>query len=79
MKENVHSLRTDMIRPNLRLSYNRTEIDAFSHLMHSGTRNDPITVLFDGEHFRIIDGEKRWRAARKLGLTSIEAVIEDLG
>jgi ParB-like chromosome segregation protein Spo0J len=47
--------------------------------MHSGTRNDPITVLFDGEHFRIIDGEKRWRAARKLGLTSIEAVIEDLG
>jgi ParB-like chromosome segregation protein Spo0J len=47
-------------------------------MMRSGIRTAPITVLFDGEYFRILDGEKRWRAAKKLGMTSIEAMIVGL-
>jgi ParB family chromosome partitioning protein len=78
MEENVYNIRTDAIQPNRRLWYEEGEIARFSSLIRSGGLNDPIRLFFDGERFRILDGEKRWRAARKLGLPSIQAVIADL-
>jgi ParB-like chromosome segregation protein Spo0J len=32
-------------------------------------------VFFDGESFKIIDGEKRWRACKRLGITHLNVVI----
>jgi len=78
MDKNVYYIHTDMIQPNRRLCYGQTEIELFFSMMRSGIRTGPIMVLFDGEYFRILDGEKRWRAAKKLGMTSIEAMIVDL-
>ncbi|MGD0660260.1 MAG: ParB/RepB/Spo0J family partition protein [Syntrophorhabdales bacterium] len=78
MDTNVCYIRTDMIQPNRRLCYGQAEIELFFSMMRSGIRTAPITVLFDGEYFRILDGEKRWRAAKKLGMTSIEAMIVGL-
>jgi ParB-like chromosome segregation protein Spo0J len=36
---------------------------------------EPIQISFEHDSFRIMDGEKRWRACRKLGMRSIRAVI----
>jgi ParB family chromosome partitioning protein len=37
---------------------------------------EPIEIWFAGEHFRILDGEKRYRACKKIGMEKIRAVIE---
>jgi ParB/RepB/Spo0J family partition protein len=37
----------------------------------------PISVYQDGERFILIDGERRWRCARKLNLRQIPALIQD--
>ncbi len=77
MDEHFRAIRTDMIEPNRRLSYSREEIESFSDLFSSDTRPEPIVVTFQGEHFKILDGEKRWRAAKRTGFTLIDAVIVD--
>ena len=38
----------------------------------------PIIVKKDGETYKIVAGERRWRAARMAGLTSIPAIIREL-
>jgi ParB family chromosome partitioning protein len=38
-------------------------------------QQEPIQIWFAGEDFRIVDGEKRWRACKKLGVETIQAVI----
>ena len=39
---------------------------------------EPIRVWFAGEHFRILDGEKRWRACKKLGLRRIKVAMVEV-
>lgn len=36
---------------------------------------DPIHVRIDGEHFLLVDGERRWRAARKVGLRELPCYV----
>src|SRR5205814_3185441 len=38
----------------------------------------PIVVRRDGDRLEIVAGERRWRAAKKLGLKKIPAVVRDL-
>ena len=38
----------------------------------------PITVKRDGDHYLIISGERRWRAAQAAGLTSVPAYIRNV-
>nr|KZA96497.1 hypothetical protein A4A59_05225 [Rhizobium leguminosarum] len=37
----------------------------------------PITVYEDGNHYVLIDGERRWRCASKLNLKAVPAIIQD--
>lgn len=37
----------------------------------------PIRVRAEGEFYVIIDGERRWRAFRKMGMESIAAIIDE--
>ena len=39
----------------------------------------PILVRRDGERYRIIAGERRWRAAQRAGLDQIPALVRDAG
>ena len=38
----------------------------------------PVIVRRDGDRFRIIAGERRWRAARRAGLSRVPVVVKDL-
>ncbi len=78
MEEYVYVVRTDLIEPNRRLCFREEEVDFFSRPMQSGRPADPLRLSFDGERFRILDGEKRWRAAKRLKFLSVRAVIADL-
>jgi ParB-like nuclease domain len=75
MERIVRYVRVDMVKPNLRLCCSVGEIENLCNLLCAQAEYDPITVFFDGECFRIIDGEKRWRACKKLGMASVQAVI----
>jgi ParB/RepB/Spo0J family partition protein len=37
----------------------------------------PITVYAEGSHFVLIDGERRWRCAKKLNLARMPALVKD--
>lgn len=75
MQDNIRYIHIDRIHPNLRLCYPDETIECVCNSIRSECHCAPITVFFDGEHFRIIDGEKRWRACKKMELGYIEAVI----
>ncbi len=36
----------------------------------------PITIYREGKHYRLLDGERRWRCARKLNLPLIPALVQ---
>ena len=37
----------------------------------------PLTVYADGEVYRLIDGERRWRCAKKLNLPTVPVLVQD--
>ena len=37
----------------------------------------PLTVYSEGEVYRLIDGERRWRCARKLNLRTVPALVQE--
>nr|MBQ6242066.1 ParB/RepB/Spo0J family partition protein [Lachnospiraceae bacterium] len=37
----------------------------------------PILVVDRGDHYEIVAGERRWRAAKQAGLTKIPAIVQD--
>ncbi len=38
---------------------------------------EPITVTQDGEHYRILTGHRRYRAAKAVGLSEVEVIVRD--
>ncbi|MCR5155598.1 MAG: ParB/RepB/Spo0J family partition protein [Butyrivibrio sp.] len=39
---------------------------------------NPLIVVDKGDHFMIVGGERRWRAAQKVGLKEVPVIIKDL-
>jgi ParB family transcriptional regulator, chromosome partitioning protein len=75
MKKQIREIDLLMIHPNRRIACHEESIDRICRSFQSGVRIEPIEIFFNGERFEIIDGEKRWRACKKLGLKSIKAII----
>jgi len=75
MERPTIEIEVDRIRPNLRLIYPRESIEQFCHRVRSGGQMDPLEVWFDGECFRIWDGEKRWRVCKILGIRRMKAFL----
>jgi ParB family transcriptional regulator, chromosome partitioning protein len=63
------------ITPNIRSIYENEVIEDLSRRIQNEGQLEPIQVWFAGDSFRILDGEKRWRACRKIGMTHINALI----
>jgi ParB family chromosome partitioning protein len=79
-KEDIREIKIDKIRPNYRLIYEETAILALcDDILYRGLQ-EPIVVERIGNWFRIVDGERRWRACKKLGLLKVKVrIIEAAG
>jgi ParB family chromosome partitioning protein len=75
MAMEVREIRIDRIRPNYRLVCDEEVIsDLCQDILRHGLQ-EPITVGLVEYCFEIIDGEKRWRACKKIGWETIRAVV----
>lgn len=62
---------------NPRLIFRAEELDSLLASINRYGVQVPITVYREGSQYVLIDGERRWRCARKLNLKSIPALIQD--
>ncbi len=75
METVIREIEMGWITPNLRLTCAVDTLDDLCRSIRCEGQTEPISVYFAGESFRILDGEKRWRACRKLGMKKIKAII----
>ncbi len=71
----IRQIRIDKIYPNRRLIFEEDTILRLCDDIRCNGMREPIIVEMAGYFFQIIDGEKRWRACKKIGLTEIKAEI----
>lgn len=77
MAREIWELEINRIRPNYRLVYEEEVIlRLYSDIKARGLQ-EPIVVELVEYWFQIIDGEKRWRVCKKLGLEKIRAIIQE--
>jgi ParB family chromosome partitioning protein len=71
----IRRVRIDKILPNRRLIFEEDIILSLCDDIKCNGMREPIIVEIAGYFFQIMDGEKRWRACKKIGLTEIKAEI----
>ena len=71
----IRQIRIDKILPNRRIIFEEDTILSLCYDIRCNGLREPIIVETDGFNFLIIDGEKRWRACRKIGMAKIKAEI----
>jgi ParB-like chromosome segregation protein Spo0J len=79
LKRKLIEIEVDRIRPNLRLIYTRETIERVRQYLESGVEVEPLEIWFDGECYRIWDGEKRWRVCKILGVKRVKAYVIEFG
>jgi ParB family chromosome partitioning protein len=62
---------------NPRIFFRDEEMDTLAASIRRYGIQVPITVYAEGNHFVLIDGERRWRCAEKLNLKSIPALVQE--
>ena len=80
-KDSVVELKINDISPNSEQPRKRFNEDALQELADSIKENgviQPIIVSKRGSGYRIVAGERRWRASRLAGLKVIPAIVRDL-
>ena len=76
--ESPNELSVDKISPNRdqpRRTFNRDELQELADSIATHGVLQPLVVQADGDGYRIIAGERRFRAARLAGLSSVPAVV----
>ena len=79
MTESVSLVLTKDIQPNPenpRLIFHQDELDALQESISKQGILVPLTLYREKTGFRILDGERRWRSAIKLGLSKVPAIIQ---
>ena len=80
-RDSVVDLKINDISPNNGQPRKNFNDDALNELASSIEENGVIQPIIDqrkGEGYRIVAGERRWRAARIAGLSVIPAIVRDL-
>ena len=75
MSYEIREIDIDKIRPNYRLVYEADTILHLSNDIMSHGLQEPIVVELVEYCFEIVDGEKRWRACKRIGWKKIKAII----
>ena len=79
-KQSLKMLSPGDISPNPenpRLIFRQEEMESLMLSIDRYGIQVPITVYEDASGYYLIDGERRWRCANKLGLKSIPAIVQD--
>jgi ParB family chromosome partitioning protein len=79
--ETYSELEVDKIKPNPlqpRAKFDETAIDELAQSIRETGILQPIVVVPEDGHYKILIGERRWRAARKAGLKKIPALIRNI-
>lgn len=75
----LQEIKPDNIRPNPdnpRLIFQEDEMnDLLESIAEVGIKV-PVSVYADGAHFILLDGERRWRCAKKLNLSIVPAIVQ---
>lgn len=77
--EQVLVVETRSVAPNPenpRLIFHQDELDALQESISQRGILVPLTVYRDGKKFTILDGERRWRCAVKLGFEKVPAIVQ---
>ena len=71
----IRDIEIRKIRPNYRIVFEDDVIFRLCNDIKIRGLQEPITVELIEHWFEIADGEKRWRACRKIGWNTIKAII----
>jgi len=71
----IRQVRIDKIWPNRRLIFEEETIIRLCDDIRCNGLKEPIILEESGFYFLIVDGEKRWRACKKIGMKKIQAEI----
>lgn len=77
----VREIKINDIEPNInqpRKNFNDEKLLQLSESIKQHGIVQPIIVKKEDETYRIVAGERRWRAARLAGLTSVPVIIKEL-
>ncbi|MGD2294210.1 MAG: ParB/RepB/Spo0J family partition protein [Candidatus Aminicenantes bacterium] len=80
-EERYIELETEKLRPNPlqpRMKFDPEAIDELAQSIKETGILQPIVAVPDGDHYRIIVGERRWRAAKRIGLKTVPTLIRDM-
>jgi ParB family chromosome partitioning protein len=80
-EERYADLEIEQIKPNPlqpRLKFNKESIDELARSIKESGVLQPLIVVPEGNHYRIVIGERRWRAAQKIGLRKIPSLIRSM-
>jgi ParB family chromosome partitioning protein len=75
MREEIREIEIRKISPNLRMVCTAECIREIENAISRHEQLEPIHIYFAHDSFRILDGEKRWRACKRLGINIINAII----
>ena len=72
---------TDLLLPNERqprIAWDDTRLDELAGSIRANGIIQPILVRRSGNAYRIIAGERRWRAAQRAGLLKVPVIVRDV-
>jgi ParB family chromosome partitioning protein len=72
----VEDLRPNPLQP--RQDFDEESITELARSIQEAGILQPLVVVPEGNHYKIVVGERRWRAAQKIGLTKIPAIVRQL-
>jgi len=72
----IEDVRPNPLQP--RLKFDSKSIDELAQSVKESGIIQPILVVPDGENYKIVIGERRWRAAQKAGLKKIPVLIRSI-
>lgn len=77
----VKEIEISLIRPNPdqpRKNFDREKLEELAGSIREHGVVQPVVVRRQGEHYELVAGERRWRAASLAGLKTVPAVVKDL-
>ena len=79
-REQVEQIPVERIRPNPYQPRRQFDPDALAELVESVRQHgivQPLLVRPEGDGYRLVAGERRWRAAQAAGLATVPAVVRE--